>query len=334
MKTTISDIARLANVSAMTVSRVINGTGPVKKETAERIRRIIKELNYHPNLIARSLSSKRTMMIGVIIPKTEHLFLDNYLAQILSGISDILQENNYRLILYPVEKNSAEQQEYLNIARSNLLDGLILIKVTPADNRLNPLFESGFPAIAVNFKLENASCNFVDSENIRGARLAVRYLYEKGHRKIGFMTGFMEEVNAQDRYSGFMEEMKKLGLPVNENWIVTGDFDQHKAYEAAGDILKLSKRPTALFCSDDYMAIGAMRRFKEAGLRIPEDIALVGFDDIELAAFVKPALTTVRQPMFKMGETAARIVLDIIRKKLKPPVQRFMPVELIERESV
>ncbi len=333
MKTTISDIARLANVSAMTVSRVINGTGPVKKETAERIRKLIEELNYQPNLLARSLSSKRTMMIGVIIPKTEHLFLDNYLAQILSGISDILQENNYRLILYPVEKNNSDHQEYLNIALNNLVDGLILLKITSADPRLQPLFESGFPSILVNFKQDTPFCNFVDSENIRGARMAVKYLYDNGHRNIGFMKGFMAEVNAQDRYSGFIKEMKKLNLSINKNWIVTGNFDQHKAYEAVGDILKLSSRPTALFCSDDYMAIGAMLRFKEAGLRIPEDIAIIGFDDIELATYVKPALTTVRQPMFDMGEAAARILLDLVAKKLQPPVHRFMKVKLIKRES-
>ncbi len=333
MKTTISDIARLANVSAMTVSRVINGTGPVKKETAERIRKIIQELNYHPNLIARSLSSKRTMMIGVLIPKTEHLFLDNYLAQVLSGISDVLQENNYRLILYPADKSDKDRQEYLNIARSNLVDGLILLKVAPSDMRLPALFETGFPAIAVNFRQNKPTCNFVDSENIHGARLAVSHLYKKGHRKIGFMKGFMAEVNAQDRLRGFMDEMNNLGLQVREDWILSGNFDQETAYNAADQLLKLTKKPTALFCADDYMAIGAMRRFKEVGLRIPEDIAVIGFDDIELAAYIKPALTTIRQPMTKMGETAARLLLDLVTNKIQTPVQRFMNVELIERES-
>ena len=333
MHATLEDIAYKAGVSKMTVSRVLSGKGHVASQTAEKINRIAAEVGYQPNLIARSLSSKRAMTVGVVIPKTEHIFLDNYIAQILSGVTDVLQKKDYRIMLFPGDHKNNEQ-EYVNIARSKLVDGIILIKAKTNDPKIDALSGIDFPFIMVNYKKYGKKLNFVDSENIKGARMATRFLYEKGHRKIAFMAGTMSETNAVDRMKGFRDEMEACQLEVRDEWILYGDFNRDTAFREASKLLELKERPTAIFCSDDYMAIAVMERLKGAGMRIPGDIAVIGFDDIEIASYVHPALTTIRQPMSDVGAASGSILLQLIDGKLVPPVHRLLKVELIERESV
>ena len=333
MKMSLADIAKKANVSKMTVSRVLSGKGQVAPETTERVKKIIAELDYHPNLIARSLSSKQTMIIGVIIPKIEQMFLDNYIAQILSGITDVALQNNYRIMLCPIAPKWNQSTEYINLARSGLFDGLILVKTRLDDPNIEVLAKSNFPFILVNHKKYSKNINFVDSRNIEGAKMAIHYLYELGHRYIAFVAGSMFETNGRDRLKGYKDAMKNYGLEYDDNWIVFGDFNKEKAYQESKKLLNTEKRPTAIFCSDDYMAIGVIENIKEKGLSVPKDIAVVGFDDIELAAYVKPALTTIRQPMYELGKTSSQALLNLISGKQKTPLQKLLDVKLIKRES-
>ncbi|MFO7447164.1 MAG: LacI family DNA-binding transcriptional regulator [Ignavibacteriaceae bacterium] len=333
MDITITDIAKKANVSRMTVSRVLNGSGPVAAETAEKIKKIVKELNYHPNLIARSLSSQRTMTIGVVIPKTEKLFLDNYIAQTLSGITDMAQKNNYRIMLIQVNPPEEEKCDYLNFVRSKLFDGLILLKAKLNDPNLSKLAKSGFPYIMINYRRFGDNFNFVDSENVKGAELAVEHLYNKGHRKIAFVAGSMDEVNAKDRLKGYKNILKKHKLPFKEEYIIYGDFNKEKAFERSKKLLDQKDRPTAIFCSDDYMALGVIERIKQYKLSVPKDIAVVGFDNIEIGEFLKPALTTVKQPMYEIGKASSEALLGLIKKVKKSPVRIMLKTELIIRES-
>ena len=154
-----------------------------------------------------------------------------------------------------------------------------------------------------------------------------------GHRDIAFVAGSMDETNSKDRLKGYKDTMKNLGLKYCNEWIVYGDFNKEKAYQESKKLLKVEKRPTAIFCGDDYMAIGVMERIMEEGFSIPDDIAIIGFDDIELAAYVKPALTTIRQPIYELGKTAAQILLNLINSKQKTPVHKFLNVKLIKRQS-
>ena len=333
MKIKLADIAKKANVSKMTVSRVISGKGQVAQETKDRILKIIDELGYQPNLIARSLASNRSMMLGVIIPKIQHMFLDNYIAQILSGVTDVALQNNYRIMLCPIEPKPDQDQEYLNQARSKLLDGMLLLKTKIEDPNIDVLAESGFPFVLINHKKYTKNINFVDSQNIQGARLAVQHLYEKGHRDIAFIAGSMDETNARDRLKGFQETMLEFGLTCREHWILYGDFNQETAYHESNKLFQGAKIPSAVFCSDDYMAIGVINRIKEQRLNIPEDIAIIGFDDIELAAYIKPTLTTIRQPIYDLGKTGAQILLNLIDGKQSVPVHKLLNVELIKRDS-
>jgi DNA-binding LacI/PurR family transcriptional regulator len=333
LNVTIADIAKKAKVSRMTVSRVLNNSGPVASGTAEKIKMIMKELNYHPNLIARSLSSMRTMTIGVIIPKTEKLFLDNYIAQILSGITDVAQKNNYRIMLIPVNHANEEEGDYLKFVRSKLFDGLILLKTKTNDPHLSELAKSGFPYIMVNYRKFGDNFNFVDSENIKGAELAVEHIYNKGHRKIAFVAGSMDEINAGDRLKGYKNILKKYKLPYREEYIINGDFNKVTAYGNSKKLLDLKDRPTAIFCSDDYMALGVIEQIKKYKLSVPKDIAIVGFDNIEIGEFSRPALTTVKQPMYEIGKTSSEALLGLITGAKKSPVRIMLKTELIIRES-
>jgi len=334
MKTTIADIAKRANVSKMTVSRVLNGKGHVAQSTINKVKKVIEDVGYQPNLLARGLASKRTMFLGVIIPKIEHMFMDNYIAQIISGVTDVSIENKYRIILCPVDPDGEQNgMEYLNLARGKMLDGMILLKTKFNDTNIPILAESGFPFVLVNHKRYSQNVNFVDSQNTKGAKMAVEYLYNKGHRKIAFVAGSLDETNAKDRLKGYEEAIKIFKLQYRDEWIINGDFDKEKAYREAEKLLNHQEKPTAIFCSDDYMAIGVIDRIKEYGLSVPDDIAIVGFDDIEIGAYIKPSLTTIRQPIYDLGKSAAETLLKIINKEQNTPVRKLLNVELVQRES-
>ncbi len=333
MKVTIADIAKKAKVSKMTVSRVLSGKGQVAPKTAERIRKIINQMEYHPNLIARSLASKQTKIIGVIIPKIEHMFLDNYIAQILSGVTDVALQNDYKIILCPVDISQKSDTSYLNIARTKILDGMILVKTKINNPNLKKLVEVDFPFVLVNYKSSSDKIYYIDSHNIKGAEMAVEYLYNSGHRRIAFVAGSMDETNARDRMKGFKIATSKYNLNCPDEWIIYGDFSKEKAFIESEKLFKGNTIPTAIFCSDDYMAIGVMERIKNRNLRIPQDIAVIGFDDIELATYVKPSLTTIRQPIYELGKSSAEMLLDIVDRKEKLQRHRILDVELIKRES-
>jgi len=330
---TIADIAREAGVSAMTVSRLLSGKGPVALETADRIRKIIKRLGYQPNYLARSLSSRRSMVLGVAIPRTEHALLDNYISQVLSGITDTALHHEYRIMLFPFNPEGGDQEEFANLFRSKMVDGLLLLKTFYGDGRILSLARQKIPFVLVNHKYYGENVHFIDVNNMLGAKLAVEYLAGKGHRNIAFISGDLRETNARDRLNGFRKTMQALGLPIREHWIIQGQFDQRIAYQNCAPLFEGQELPTAVFCSDDYMAIGVMHRLKELGLRIPEDVSVIGFDDIELAAYVKPALTTIRQPLQKIGKIAAETLLKMMGGEQIPPTRRLLKVKLVQRES-
>ena len=330
-KPTLQDIASKAKVSRMTVSRVFSEKNNVSKKTTEKIKKIAEKIGYQPNLIARSLSNQESKTIGVFIPKIRHLFLDIYITQILSGISDITQEHDYHLMLFYIDYDKEQTDLYTSIAKSRLVDGIILIKTKIHDRGLSALAGINFPFILIN--QSNRTYNFVDSDNINGAKFAVEYLYTLGHRKIAFVAGALNETNAVDRFNGYKRTLKKFGLQSKKEWIIYGDFSKEKAYEESKKLLSLKYLPTAIFCSDDYMAIGVMKRIKEIGLSVPKDISVIGFDDIEISSYINPSLTTVRQPMSKIGERSVELLLDLINKKRTSPLHEFLDVELIIRRS-
>lgn len=334
MKVTLTDIAVRAGVSRMTVSRVLSQKKGVSLSTSQTIKKIAEEMGYHPNLIARSLSTQKSMTIGIFIPKTKNVLLDIYMSQILSGVIDILEENDYKMMFFPFSyQNLSNENPYLNAISGNLIDGMILLKTRQNDPYLKDLAKSGFPFVLVNHRNSSSSYNFVDSRNVEGARLAVEYLFRLGHRKIAFVEGTMSETNAIDRKTGYLETLKNLGIPLVEEYIINGDFSQSLAYQNCDRLLDLKDRPTGIFCSDDYMAIGVINKIRSRGLSVPEDISVVGFDDIDIISYFRPPITTIKQPIYEIGEKSAEILLSLIQGNTKPPIHEFMDVRLIERSS-
>ncbi|MDF1613065.1 LacI family DNA-binding transcriptional regulator [Stygiobacter electus] len=330
-KSTLQYIAEKAKVSRMTVSRVFSGEKNVSKKTSEKIKKIAKRVGYHPNLIARSLSKRKSNTIGIFVPKTRHLFLDVYITQLLSGISDVTQEHDFRLMLFPIDYKKSESDLYLSIARSHLVDGIILIKTKIKDDGLEELKSIKFPFVLVNHR--NNKYNFIDSNNIKGTKLAIEHLYNLGHRKIAFVSGSLDETNAIDRLNSYKRTMKKLNLPIKKEWIINGEFSKEKAYEESKKLFNQKDLPTAIFCSDDYMAIGVIERIKESGLSVPRDISVVGFDNIEISSYVNPPLTTVHQPISMIGEKAANLLIDLINEKKSPPIHELLDTQLVIRKS-
>ena len=333
MSITIADIAAKAKVSRMTVSRVISGNGYVAKKTADRIKEIMKKHNYQPNLIARSLSSKRTQIIGVVIPKTKKLFLDNYIAQVVSGVNDGALEKDYKIMLVPTDQNIIKKQSYLELINGKLFDGLILLKTKIDDKYLDELVNSGFPSIIVNHRKNRDGFNYVDADNINGTRKALEYLYEKGHKQIAFVTGSLNETNAKDRLTGYKTFLKEKGIKFDNKYVINGNFDKQTAYKETTKLLALKDKPTAIFCSDDYMAIGVIEQLRENGIPVPEGIAVIGFDNIEIGEHYTPALTTVKQPMYDIGKTAFEALWKMINKEQDKPLRIMLKTELILRDS-
>ncbi|MCK4295592.1 MAG: substrate-binding domain-containing protein, partial [Candidatus Marinimicrobia bacterium] len=239
----------------------------------------------------------------------------------------------YRLMLFPMDLEREQDTLYVDTARSNMIDGLLLLKTKVDDPKLPVLAKLGFPFVLINHKKIGEEYNFIDTRNIQGAKIAVHYLYDQGHRNIAFVAGSLNETNGKDRLKGFKEAMHELGLECRKNCIVYGDFNKEKAYQEVGKLLELDTRPSAIFCSDDYMAIAAMQRIKEAGLSVPKDIAVIGFDNIELSRYVQPALTTIQQPLHELGAKALELLLNLINGKQKTPVYKFLNVKLIKRQS-
>jgi LacI family transcriptional regulator len=334
MKATIEVIAKKANVSQMTVSRVFSGKSKVSEEKQKLIKKIASQMDYYPNLIARSLSARKAMTIGIFMPKTKNAFLDIYISQILSGITDVVQNFDYRIMFFPFDYTLLQENLYTSVAKSNLIDGMILLKTRINDKGLDKLAKSDFPFVLVNHKKYSSKYNFVDSHNEEGAKLAIEYFYRLGHRNIAFVAGLMKETNAIDRLKGYRETLKNLGLTYRKEWVVYGEFNKEKAYEKSKSLLQTKPLPTAIFCSDDYMAIGVMNRIKEEGLIVPRDISIIGFDDIELSSYVKPPLTTVRQPIYEIGKKSAEMLLSLIDGKAKAPLYELLAVELVVRKSV
>lgn len=330
---TLDDISKKAEVSKMTVSRVLTGKGQVAPKTKEKINKIIKELGYQPNLLARSLSSKKTSIIGVVLSKREHMFMFDYTTKVLSGIMDVAIDNDYQLMLCPISTDKDTKGEYERLVRSKMLDGVVLLKRKESDPYISELIDLKFPFVMLNYKKFSDTISFVDSENFHGAQIAVEHLYSKGHRKIAFVRGRIGETNSNDRFLGYQGALSDLGLDFREEWVINGEFDQEVAYKECDKLLNLEDVPTAIFCADDNMALGVMKRLNEMDVRIPEDMAIVGFDDIQFGSISSPTLTTIRQPIYEIGRRGMEVLMGLINNKDTSAVHELLPVELIKRES-
>ena len=335
---TIREVAARSGVSVATVSRVLNGYSDVSAETRQRVISAARKLDYTPNAAARALVQRRTRLIGVILftgeehPDLQHPFF----LEVLVGLKHSLGADGYDVLLFAHEQPGAGNgpHAYARRARHHGVDGVVVLAVDDVEEpELQKLIALGTPVVAVDLALAGPRASYVASDNLGGARLAVRHLHALGHTRIATIGGLAHTKPAADRLLGFRAELQELGLPQQPRYEAVGDFYVESGEAAMRKLLALREPPTAVFAASDMMAVGAIKAIEEAGLRCPNDIAVVGFDDIQLAELVSPALTTVRQDKRALGVAAARSLVQLIDDADAAPHVSVLPVELVVRQS-
>lgn len=326
---TIKDVAERAGVSIATVSHVINKTRYVSEELQARVRQAMEELGYQPNAIARSLRRKETHTIGLIIPDNSNPFF----AEVARGIEDFGFQNGYSVILCNSDGDLKKELAYIGVLTSKRVDGIVFIAATAKAEHIKP-FLGEIPLVIVDRKMPDLEADSVLVDNFGGGYAATRHLIDLGHRKIGCITGPPDLAPSADRVAGYKQALKDHGLQPLDELIVEGDFRYQSGNEGMRRLLDLEPPPTAVFACNDVMAIGAMKAAQDQGLRVPEDIAIVGFDDITLASFTNPTLTSVKQPKYEMGKIALELLFQRISSSdLQGRQEIILDTTLVVRES-
>jgi len=329
---TIKDVARVSGVSIKTVSRVVNNLSDVSPETRLKVQQAILELGYQPNTTARSLVNGRTNTVGVIIPHSaDYIFTHPFFTEVLRGIAEVLSENNFNLLLHLAH----DQAPYVRLYSQRKVDGLILMSIPLGDPNLEGLEQSEAPYVCTcRISEDDASANWVDADFAGGVEQAMEHLISLGHRRIALLTGPMSLVSVRLRVRGYQNALQSHHLPATAGYVMEGNFTSESGHALAVQAMQHSSPPSALICGDDMMAFGAMQALKELGYRVPEDVSVIGFDDVSLARFSSPPLTTIRQDTYQKGRIAAKTLLDLIRGKSNPvPTQIMLDTSLISRSS-
>lgn len=331
---TIKDIAKKAGVAHSTVSLVMNDREHVSPKLREKILKIANDMGYMPNMVARSLISKKSSTVGVVFPENPHFFTITYFLMIIEGIQNACKKYNRALMFFSLDQTKGES--YYQISRKWLIDLMIIMNVDytrDISKDIQDLRDNGIYFSFLTKYLGKEKVNSVCVDNYEGVRLALEYLASQGHKRIGFIAGNPNSADGPERFQAYKSLSKKFGFDQDEELIAQGDFTFESGEREMPKLLGLKKRPTAVFAASDYMAIGAMRVIKEQGLSIPKDISVMGFDNTLEAAYVEPGLTTVRQPLQEMGEKAVDLAIRSMNDENFEPQTLAIKPELIKRQS-
>jgi LacI family transcriptional regulator len=330
----LEDIARKAGVSRSTVSRVINDDPKVSAKTRAHVWEVIRRENFTPNPAARALVTRRTEIIGIVIPTVENIFFtdNNYFTQILAGASQMARQNDYAMLLWLGELTEDEERLRQSVSNNRLVDGVITASLTHDHPLFKRLLSLNTPLVMIDRPLEHDDkISYVSVDNVRAAELATNHLIRLGRRRIAHITGNLSIADAQDRLQGYKNALTQAGLPVDPELIVPAFFSRQSGYDAMRQLLP--RQPDAIFAAGDTIAVGALQAAHEAGIRVPHDLAVVGFDDVDVAAQAFPPLTTVRQPVQGKGAAAARLLIDLIQGRVQAPQHILLETELVIRQS-
>lgn len=325
-RVTIGDVAAQAGVSVATVSKVINDRYGVAEDTSARVRAVIDQLGYHASLVGQSLRSRRTKVIGVLVRD-----LEPFSAELLKGVARGVHDTGYELVVFSGCGQAADQagweRRYLSRISGTLADGAIL--VTPGS--IDETF--GTPVVAVDHNVQSSTLPTVDSENLKGAVAATEHLLELGHRRIGFLAGRHDLESARLRERGYRQALAAAGVQVEEGLVQVGGYDAATATGPARRLLELSPPPTAIFAANDVTALETIAVARSLGVRVPDDLSIVGFDNVPESALGDPPLTTVEQPIQEMGREAVRLLLELIDDPARPAARVVLPTRLVVRRS-
>lgn len=329
-RVTMKDVAELAGVSKTTVSHVINKTRHVDESTRESVEFAMKELQYQPNYVARSLRSGETKTIGLIIPDSSNLFF----AEISHIIEDIGFDNGYTVILCNSDDRLDKQTKYLDLLISKQVDGIVLISVISEKAQHERLKGENIPVVVVDRDDGTNATDLVLVDNYKGGYLAVEHLLSLGHRDIACITGPSSTSPSADRFHGYKQALADRSIQIKKEYIKTGDFHFESGEKMMDELLGLSSPPTAVFVCNDMMAIGAIRAIRNKGLDVPNDLSIIGFDNIPISRAITPALTTISQPIKKIAEEAMNILFDRMKGNISSPFKEVVLIpELIIRKS-
>ncbi|AXF75947.1 HTH-type transcriptional repressor PurR [Erwinia tracheiphila] len=329
---TIKDVAKHAGVSTTTVSHVINKTRFVAEETKNAVWAAIKALHYSPSAVARSLKVNNTKTIGLLATSSEA----PYFAEIIEAVENCCFDKGYTLILGNAHNNLQKQQAYLSMMAQKRVDGLLVMCSEYPDTLIAMLEDNrNIPMVVMDWGESRGDFTDTVLDNaFEGGYLAGRYLIERGHRDIGVIPGQMERNTGGGRHAGFLKALAEANIPLRQEWLVQGDFEPESGYQAMQKILSQNERPTAVFCGGDVMAMGAICAADEMGLRVPQDISVIGYDNVRNARYFAPSLTTIHQPKEQLGQTAFSMLLDRITSKREESQTIEVYPSLIERRSV
>ncbi|MBT0087650.1 substrate-binding domain-containing protein [Vibrio alginolyticus] len=329
---TMKDIAKLAGVSTSTVSHVINKTRFVSEEISERVNNAAKELNYYaPSALARSLKVNRTKTIGMLVTTSTNPFF----GEVVKGVERSCYQKGYSLILCNTEGDNERMRQSINTLLQKRVDGLILMCSSLEGERID-VFERypDIPVVVMDWGPMLFTSDKIQDNSLRGGYLAAKYLIDCGHTEIGCITGPLIKHQAQIRYEGYKRAMNEAGLEFNANWIIESDFECDGGYQAFKKMAQRGALPSSIFVSNDMMAMGVINAANELGIKVPDDLSIIGYDDIHIAKFMSPSLTTIHQPKYRLGKAAVEtLVRKLDEKSTEAQVVQLEPT-LVERKSV
>jgi LacI family transcriptional regulator len=331
MKHNLKDIARLAGVSKSTVSRVVNNQPNVNEQTREKVLEIIRQHNFRLNTTARALATQHTHILSVIIPQNiASTFTDPYFPSVIQSVSKVAGEHDYAIMLWI--GNDAEEEERFGerILMNGMFDGALIASSIESDPLVQHLSKAGFPYVVIGPPhFENA--NYVDVDNCTGAYHAVVHLISLRRKRIGMITGPLNMGASKDRFAGYRNALADANIAYDARLVFEGNFEEPSGYQ--GVLALLEQDVDAIFAASDMMALGVLRALSEKEVKVPDDVAVVGFDDMPFASHTKPALTTVHQPIAELGADAARTLIRLVERQLVEPYQAIFPAYLVVRES-
>jgi LacI family transcriptional regulator len=325
----MSDVAARAGVSKTTVSHVINETRFVEEETRQRVLQAVAELGYRPSVVARSLTTNRTETIGVIVSDSSNHFF----AEVLRGIEDVLRPRNYTLLVCNTAEILEREAHYLDILMRQRVDGIIAAATSQRWDELTKVETQHIPVVFADRFFEGIDDPFVGVDNQKGAYLGTKCIIDCGHRRIGILAGFQRLSTMRERLAGFRQALEEHDISLPEEWVITSALSIEGGREAMRQLLTLPECPTAVFLNNNLLALGALLALKELGLRCPEDVGLVGFDDHPWAAVSDPPLTVVRQPAEQVGRAAAEMLLALINDEQVAEPRVVLDCEVVARQS-